>query len=283
MLRALKETEYRDYLDWAYSLALDMSRSGYPTYADGLKRKSDFEEHAARVFRREHEEILLFEENAKPLGWLQYYALPQDKYLQTCAFCTEDGTERAMDELIAYLAQKYPGFTLYMGFSGQNTRAVNHLKELGWPLDDECLVGVLRFEDYSPRPETAELIPITGENFHRFAALHAHMDGKMYWDNAHLREALDQWHICVYCRDGRDLASVYFVYRDNMMEIFGMDYVENRFDREAFRAMLVRALNQAKAEGMETFTYFHDTDEAPTVRELGIRSLGTYVLYAKEL
>lgn len=283
MLRALKENEYKNYLDWAYSLALDMSRSGYPTYADGLKTKNEFEEAAARVFEREHEEILLFEIDGKALGWLHYFALPEDRYLDTRAFCTEDQTEQAIDELLAYLAPKYPGFTMHFGFSNQNTRAVNHLIELGWPLEEESLVGVMKFEEYTSLPETAEPVVITAANFERFAAIHAQWDGEMYWDNAHLREDLERWRLYVYQRDGRDMACIYFVYVDGMLEIFGTDYVGGHFDQAAFRALLLRALNQGKADGMESFYYFYDAKEAPTVKELGIRSLGKYVMYAKEL
>lgn len=283
MLRSLSKSEYKNYLDWAYGLALDMSRSGYPTYADGLKTKDEFEEAAARAFEREHEEILLFEIEGKALGWLHYFALPEDQYLDTRAFCTEDQTEQAMDELLAYLAPKYPGFTMHFGFSDRNTRAVNHLIELGWFLQEESLVGVMKFEEYIPRPETVELAAITAENFERFAAIHAQWDGQMYWDNAHLREDLDRWRLYVYQRDGRDMACIYFVYVDEMLEIFGIDYLEGRLDKIAFRALLLRALNQGKTDGMKNFYYFHDTDEAPIVKELGIRSLGKYVMYSKRI
>lgn len=283
MLRSLSKNEYKSYLDWAYSLALDMTRSGYPTYADGLKTKSEFEEAAARVFEREHEEILLFEIGGKALGWLHYFALPEDKYLDTRAFCTESQTEQAMDELLAYLAPKYPGFTMHFGFPTQNTRAINHLIELGWPLEEESLVGVMKFEEYTPKPETAEPVAITAENFERFAAIHAQWDGQMYWDNAHLREELDRWHLYVYQRDGRDIACNYFVCVDGMLEIFGTDYAGGHFDKAAFRALLLRALNQGKAQGMESFYYFYNSEEAPTVKELGIRSLGKYVMYSKRI
>ncbi len=50
MLRQLSQDEYMQYLDSAYELALDMSRSCYPTYADGLKTRADFNAHAARSF-----------------------------------------------------------------------------------------------------------------------------------------------------------------------------------------------------------------------------------------
>ncbi len=43
MLRELNQSNYKNYLDWAYSLALDMTRSGYPTYADGLKSRAEFD------------------------------------------------------------------------------------------------------------------------------------------------------------------------------------------------------------------------------------------------
>ena len=164
MLKPLTKDNYKNYLDWAYGLALDMSHSGYPTYADGLKTRAEFDENAVLAHEREHEGALLFEDEGKTLGYIHYFALPEDKYLDTRAF----------------LGQKYPGFTMHFGFSEQNTRAVNHLIELGWPLDEESLVAVMKFEEYTPRPETAELVHITAENFERFAALHAHMDGKIW-------------------------------------------------------------------------------------------------------
>ena len=283
MLRELNQSNYKNYLDWAYSLALDMTRSGYPTYADGLKTRAEFDEIAALAFAREHEGALLFEEGGKALGYIHYFALPEDRYLDTRAFCIEDKTEQAMDELLAYLAPKYPGFTMHFGFPEENIRAVNHLVELGWPRSEESLVGVMRFADYQPRPDGEGVVPITGENFGRFAAIHAQRDGGMYWDNAHLREALDRWHLHLFSRDGRDLAAIYAMCVDGMVEPFGTDYAEGRFDAEAFRALLRRVLNQGKASGMETFTYFYEPEEAQVVKELGVRALGKYVMYQKEI
>ena len=36
MLRAISESEFDRYIDFAYELALDLTRSGYPTYTDGM-------------------------------------------------------------------------------------------------------------------------------------------------------------------------------------------------------------------------------------------------------
>lgn len=283
MLRALTQEEYREHLDFAYGLALDMTRSGYPTYADGLKDRAEFEDRAALAFERENEEILLFEDDGQVLGWIHYYALPEDSYLDTQALCIKDRTEQAIDELLDYLTPKYPGFTIHFGLPEQNVRVIRHLTELGYTLQEESLVGVMRFEEYEPRPEDTELISIGQDNFERFAAIHAQWDGKMYWDNAHLRENLDQWNIYLLERDGQDIAAIYFIYMDGMLEIFGVDYAGDRFDPEAFRALMLKALNQGKADGLETFTYFHEEREAPVIKELGIRILGRYVMYAHKL
>ena len=36
MLIPLKREEFDKYIDFAYALALDPARSGYPTYTDGI-------------------------------------------------------------------------------------------------------------------------------------------------------------------------------------------------------------------------------------------------------
>ena len=42
MLRILEEDEFDKYIDFAYELATDPAKSGYPTYADGIKTKERF-------------------------------------------------------------------------------------------------------------------------------------------------------------------------------------------------------------------------------------------------
>ncbi len=44
MLRLCEKDEFDQYIDLAYELALDLTRSGYPTYCDGIKTKKMFVE-----------------------------------------------------------------------------------------------------------------------------------------------------------------------------------------------------------------------------------------------
>ena len=42
MLLPLQEKDFDKYIDFAYELALDPARSGYPAYFDGVKTREDF-------------------------------------------------------------------------------------------------------------------------------------------------------------------------------------------------------------------------------------------------
>ncbi|WP_300683343.1 hypothetical protein [Acutalibacter sp. 1XD8-36] len=283
MLRKLYEDGYAQYLDSAYRLALDMSRSCYPTYADGLKTRQDFDEAAKRPFKRDNYTMLLYEQEGKALGLIQYYVLDEDKYVQPDIFCIEQGYGMAVEEFAEYLHRELPGYTLHFGVSEKNRAAVEALEGLGASRDEVSLVGVMRFEEYSPLPETERVVPVTRENFGAFAELHSQWDGQMYWDNAHLLEALDDWHIYYVQKEGRALAAVYYRYVDGSMEIFGIDFEGDRFDEGCFRALMVRALNESKRDGMKDMTFFHDEESRPAVNSVGIRTIDTYFGYSYKL
>ena len=61
MLRPCSEDEFYKYADFAYELACDLTKSGYPTYCDGVKTKAMFIDRALKAFERETEQMLLFE------------------------------------------------------------------------------------------------------------------------------------------------------------------------------------------------------------------------------
>ena len=57
MLRIPTANEFEEYSERAYVLALDPSRSSFPSYADGIKTTEDFLAIAKRGFESENEEI----------------------------------------------------------------------------------------------------------------------------------------------------------------------------------------------------------------------------------
>ena len=81
LIKATPE-DIKKYGEFAYSVALNPKKSCYPTYADGIKTKTDFFKAAERAIAKETYELLLFGIDGKVEGWISYYWIPEDRYLQ---------------------------------------------------------------------------------------------------------------------------------------------------------------------------------------------------------
>ena len=62
--------DIKKYCEFAYSLALNPAKSCYPTYADGIKTKSDFLDAAERAVANRTSELLLFSIDGNVEGWI---------------------------------------------------------------------------------------------------------------------------------------------------------------------------------------------------------------------
>lgn len=284
MLRPLQEQEFDHYVDFAYALALDLAKSAYPTYCDGIKTRADFIQQAKRAFGREHEEILLFEHDGSIEGWIHYYALPEDRYVSFCAFNVRQCAAAAVDEVIAYLAQKYSGCDLYFGLPAQNEAVISRLESLRFVKEDENYVDVLHFEDHHASEPVSGVIRVTKENFGAFAELHKVHDEDMYWNNPRLLAAIEDWNIYLLYENGSAVGAIYFCcINGTMMEIFGIDYAGDRFSSGVFRKLLTHALNEGKAAGMRHLVFFTGEEDHPTAARIGFKLVSRYVLYSKRI
>ena len=81
MLRNLQPTEFDQYVDFAYDLALDLSQASFPIYNDGVKTKEYFIERSKKGMERDNEEILLYEEDGVVKGWIHYNFIEEDAYI----------------------------------------------------------------------------------------------------------------------------------------------------------------------------------------------------------
>lgn len=283
MLKNLNKTDFDNYIDFAYSLALDQSKSVYPTYTDGIKTKEDFVVRAKKAFARENEEILLFEVGGAVEGWIHYYALEDDACISFCAFNINQYTEVAIDEFVKYASTKYKGYTLQFGLPTANVNTISCLEKKKFGKADECNVDVLHFKNYQLLEVAADITEVTKENFSEFANLHAIHDEDMYWNNERIWEKLDEWHIYLCYISGEVAGAIYYTYFDIMMEIFGVDYGNNQFDETVFKGLLVKALNEGKKDGVSNLIFFNAEEEHATVAGLGFEHVGEYVLYERKI
>ncbi len=263
MLRIPTANEFEEYSERAYVLALDPSRSSFPSYADGIKTKEDFLAIAKRGFESENEEIYIFEHGGEMRGWIHFYVMKEDKYISLEAFETDGFEKEQFADFVALLKEKYTGYEVTAGFPSQNERAVSAAIENGFEIIEESAVNILFFSDYEPQSESGRVEPLTKKNLAVFAKLHDKVE--MYWNTKRLTEAYfggDKWRIYLTEKDGK-AAAIYFVYAENIAEIFGLDFSDG-FDGTAAEELLTAALNEAKKNVSAKAMYWFTEDERET-------------------
>ena len=263
MLRIPTANEFEEYSERAYMIALDPSRSSFPSYADGIKTKEAFLAIAKRGFESENEEIYIFEHGGEMRGWIHFYVLTEDKYIGIEAFETDGFEKEQFAEFAALLKEKYAGYEVTAGFPSQNERAVSAAFENGFEIIEESAVNILFFSDYEPQSESGRVEPLTKNNLALFAKLHDKVE--MYWNTKRLTEAYfggDKWRIYLTEKDGK-AAAIYFVFAGNIAEIFGLDFSDG-FDGTAAEELLTAALNEAKKNVSAKAMYWFTEDERET-------------------
>ena len=236
--------DIKKYGEFAYSLAPNPAKSCYPTYADGIKTKTDFFKAAEGAIAKETYELLLFSMDGNIEGWISYYWIPEDKYLQLYEFNISRGAKQALTELIKTIETKFAGYTA---------------KEYG-----DCIEKIFQY------------------NFDKFRRVY-HEDPDTYWNADRIFERIDDWTIFVYNQADHPVAAVFLTGKNGYYEIYGSEFADEVFNEDVFRELLTASLNECKRLGAKYMTYFCGEDEKPVLSELGFKCVGQYVLYIKEL
>lgn len=281
MLIKLQEKDFDRYVSFVYELALDQTRSSYPTYTDGIKTREDFIRRSREAFGRDTEEILLFEQAGRTEGWIHYRCLPEDSYLDLCSFNVRSGMKNALREFLIYVRERFSGYGLYLGFPRLNVEAVSFLQENGFDCIEESFHDVLFFENYNLLPEAPGIVPVTRDNFAEFRKLHDRLEGPVYWNSDRLLDKLEDWNIYLCCQKGEAAGAIYYTDEEVMLEIFGVDFREGVYNEEIFAALLTKSLNEGKKAGARYFCFFTDQHSHPACLKLGFHPVGEYVCYWK--
>ena len=285
MLRVCSKEEFLRYADFAYELALDPARSGYPTYRDGTKTREDFMERCLKAFERDTEEMLLFEQEGKLQGVIHYYWIPEDHYLQTTCCNTGTGTEQALKEFLAYIGGRFQGYDVYLGFSAENETALIYLAGQGFECIEESYNNIAFLEQSGDIPDCGEAIRISRENYGLFQALHKQIEGKMYWNSERILANLDEWIIWVKEEAGKSRGAIYYTAPedDGWSEIFGIDLDRNEYNRELVKDLLCTTLADMKRSGVRYVGIFGEEAEEDAIKESGFRCGDEYICYHTRL
>lgn len=269
------------YGDFIYELALEPSKSAYPTYIDGIKTKSDFFAAAEQAVLNNTSELLLFSVGGTVEGWISYDWIPGDRYLQLTGFSVNGFRQQALSELLELLEARFPGYTAYFGYPGDNRDAIGYLTEHGFRCIEQDWNHSFFFDGYTADKYRCHIEKISRDNFDKFRSVY-HADSETYWNAERIFEAIDDWTIFVYNQESMPIASVFLAGDNGHYEIYGVEFGEGAFNECVFRELLNASLSECKSMGAKYMTYFCGEDERAVVSKLGFRCIGQYVLLIKK-
>ena len=276
LIRATK-SDIEKYMDFAYSLAIDQTLSGYPLFSDGISTKAQFIEHIWRGFEGKDSDILLFVSDEKVNGLIQYFYMEQDRYLQIDGFYISGDPERAITEFIEYARKNFAGYSLYFGFPKKNARAINALQNSGCELVEEAYHNIFILENFVAQSELAGVVKVTESNFSEFRKIHK-TDEYTYWTSDRIYETLSDWSIYLLYRD--ETTEGYICARNG--EIFDLGY-RDKFDGDTYKALVSAILNELKAQGRKYLIFFNEEESQKAALEIGFQCVAEYVLYVKNV
>lgn len=282
MLTKATIEDIKEYGEFAYTLALNHAKSCYPTYGDGIKTKDDFLGAAERAVSKETSDVLLFSIDGNVEGWISYYWIPEDAYLQLNGFNINRGAEQALTELVDMIETRFAGYTAYFGYLGDNRDAINFLAEHGFKCIEQDWNHSFFFDGYTPKGYSPRVEKISRQNFDKFRAVY-HADPETYWNTDRIFKTIDDWTIFVYNQADTPIAIVFLAGDNGYFEIYGTEFANGVFQENVFRELLTASLDECKRLGAKYMTYFCGEEEKHILSELGFKRVGQYVLYIKSL
>ncbi len=284
MLRKCTENEFRQYVDFFYALALDLTRSAYPTYCDGIKTKDMFIERLEKAFERDSEQMLLFEREGKVEGLVHFYWIKEDSYLETNAFCISKGTKQALEEFLEHVQKHFGGYDLFMGFPAENQAALEYLSQHGFECIEDDYNNTAYLDRLDGLAEDKEIIRITKENYRSFQILHSQIEGDMYWNSERILEDMENWTILVRQEDNKPQGAVYYRdLNDGWYEIFGIDIDQDKYRPDLYKQLLNAALYNTRNKGGRVMTFFCEKEYQEVALACGFACVGNYLCYKKHI
>ena len=280
MLQLCNRNDFELYADFVYEMAMDLAKSGYPTYCDMIKTKEMFIDRCLKAFERENEEMLLFVYEGEVQGLIHYYWIPEDSYIQTNCFNINTAVEQAISEFLTYVGERFNGYDLFMGFPAENDSAVRWLFDKGFECIENDYDNTAFLDNVDHISEYRDIVQIDKENFDSFRYLHQQIEGDMYWNSERIFCDLDNWVIFVKEKNGEPQGAVYYkAVKDGWFEIFGIDIDQGLYAPALVKELIRAALSDAKLRHGKVMTFFCEEEYEDIAKQCGFYCIGNYLCY----
>lgn len=277
MLRKLEVNEFDKYVQFAYELNMKAETSSYPIYYDGIKTKEEFINDEAYSLKSDTSEILLFIVQDKVIGWINYYWIEEEKYLQVSTCSIKESVSVLAKELVSYFNDRFNGYDLFIGFPEENKDAINAFMENGFRIHEESFnTNIIEVESIKTKEKSNDVLMITKDNYSLFETLHTETDEEMYWTSNRIYEDLDNWLVFVSVKKSIPYGAICAFVRGGFCEIFGLNF-KDKFNSNIFMELVNVLLIECKKRKIKSIGFFVDEEELLYAEKLGFKNIGKYI------
>lgn len=263
----------------SWRLCQSVSTRSYPLFQS---KKAIRKEYLLRR-KEEHGELLGCFSGETLIGVCAFFVIPSDRYLQTVAFYTERDTQKAIDEILAYLKENYPGYSINAGLPFENAAVAGPLQQKGFGLAEDSFDLRLTLRDFmrNDRPQEPALRLASGR-YAEYAEFHDLHFPDIYWNAERLLSDIARWRIFVHLGDGKIDGSIFVMMQSKTAEIFGLWAPDAEITRELLCGSIKAATTENTNIGEVIFFVEEDeTHNLNAAEACGFRRAAHYRLWRK--
>ena len=279
MLRKLTGDMLETAAELSWRLCRDVSTRSYPLF----QSKNEIKREYSMRLREEHGELLGYFSGEALFGVCGFFVIPPERYLQTVAFYIERDTQKAIDEILAYLKENYPGYSINAGLPFENAAVAGPLQQKGFGLAEDSFDLRLTLRDFmrNDRPQEPALRLAAGR-YAEYAEFHDLHFPDIYWNAERLLSDIARWRIFVHLGDGKIDGSIFVMMQSRTAEIFGLWAP----DAEITRELLCGSIKAVTAENVKIgeivfFVEKGETKNMNAAEACGFRRAAHYRLWRK--
>ncbi len=275
MLKKINEKEFDEYINFAYELAMNKEKCSYPIFYDGIKTKKVFFDIEKESFKSKDSEILLYIENNNVEGWINYYYIEDDKYIQLTTFSIKKNTNIALKEFIQYINNKFHDYELYLGFPLDNKEAISYLSTKA-ELIESSYNNVLHLNDIKLLSNNKNIIKINRDNYHYFKEIHT--DTNLYWTEDKIYNDLDNWNIYVKVLNNSPVSAIFATNADkDILEIFG--YYLEKDNKDSLKELIENLISNSYVNKKYIIFFEDNSENEIEILNIGFKCIGKYLCY----
>ncbi|MBR4081852.1 MAG: hypothetical protein IKK21_08725 [Clostridia bacterium] len=271
MIRRVTAGKLPALADAFWDCAMDLTRSGYPTYTDGVKTRADFDAYLSRACQADWGEVLVYEHGGAVCGLIAV-DIVDDAYVSLHVCLCRTHSQEMLAELLRRLSGEHAGKTLWFGFAPENAAYLGFAEEHGFAVLEESVNWIMPMNGTCPPAPGVCAVTADDPAFRRFWR-----DPDMYWTAERIAANPAGWTLLVHERGAAAMLD-----SGDTQEIFGFEYADG-FDETAFFALMQGCLHIAKVKGAAHMNYFASPEESAVMAALGFRRVSGYLCYERKL